>query len=144
MDRVKLVEKHACRLQDLIDELKRRPEAFECGALACFVGIVRGLAKDGSKVKKLIYEAWREKALETLQKIRDEILRENQNVKDLLLYHVVDELEPGEETLFIVALGKHRQDALNAVHKALERIKVEPPIWKKEVTERGAYWIHGN
>jgi molybdopterin synthase catalytic subunit len=55
---------------------------------------------------------------------------------------VIDELEPGDETLFIVAMGKHRQDAINAISQAIEKIKTKPPIWKKEVTDRGAYWVH--
>jgi len=101
---------------------------------------VRSLGKDGSRVQQLIYEAYEKEALKVLRKIRDEILEKNRGVKDLLIYHVIDKLKPGDETLFIAAIGKHRQDSLNAVSQAIEEIKSRPPIWKKELTEKGAYW----
>ncbi|MHC1564417.1 MAG: molybdenum cofactor biosynthesis protein MoaE [Candidatus Hecatellaceae archaeon] len=137
-----MVKKGACEVQRLVEELRKSPDAFECGAITCFIGIVRGHGKKGGSVRKLVYEAWEEEALKALTGIREEILRENSGVKDLLLYHVIDELEPGDETLFIVAMGEHRQDAVNAISQAIEKIKTKPPIWKKEVTDRGAYWIH--
>ncbi len=141
MEKVKIVRRGEIRFQELIEKLKSNPRVFECGAIACFLGIVRGVGKDGSRVKKLFYEAWEEKAFEALTKIREEILSENKNLVDLLIYHVVDELQPGDETVFIVAVGKHRGDAINAVAKTIEEVKTKPPIWKKEYTEKGSYRV---
>ena len=141
LERVKIVRKGEFSLQELVEELKNCPEAFECGAIACFVGIVRGVGKNGSKVQKLSYEAWEEEAVKSLTEIRREILQENKNTKDLLIYHVIGEFKPKDETVFIVAIGKHRHDATNAVRKAIEEIKTKPQIWKKEFTEKGSYWL---
>jgi len=141
VERVKIVRKSEFRLQELVEELKNCPEAFECGAIACYVGIVRGIGKNGSKVQKLSYEAWGEEALKKLTEIRRAILEENKNTKDLLIYHVIDELKPRDEPVFIVAIGKHRHDAIDATKKAIEEIKTKPPIWKKEYTEKGSYWV---
>jgi len=141
LEKVKIVRKNEFKLQELIEGLKKNPKAFECGAIACFMGIVRGIGKNGSRVQKLFYEAWEEEATKILTKIREEILKENKNVIDLLIYHVIDELQPGDETVFIAAIGKHRHDAINAVSKTIEEVKTKPPIWKKEYTEKGSYWI---
>ena len=141
LEKVKIVKKDEVKLQDLVDKLKKDPKIFECGAIACFMGIVRGIGKNGSKVQKLFYEAWEEEAIKTLVEIRDEALRKNKNLKDLLVYHVIGELKPGDETVFIVAAGKHRHDAINAVVDTIEEIKKKPPIWKKEYTEKGSYWV---
>jgi len=144
LERVKIVRRGEFNLQELVEELKKCPEAFECGAIACFVGIVRGVGKNGSKVQKLSYEAWEEEAVKSLTEIRREILQTNKNTKDLLIYHVIDESKPKDETVSIVAIGKHRHDAMNAVRKAIEEIKTKPPIWKKEYTEKGSYWLESN
>jgi molybdopterin synthase catalytic subunit len=141
LERVKIVKKGEVVLQDLVDELKNTSEAFECGAIACYVGFVRGIGKNGSRVQKLSYEAWEEEAVKSLTEIRREILEENGGIKDLLIYHVIDEVKPKDETVFIVALGTHRHEAINAAKKAIDEIKKRSPIWKKEYTEKGAYWI---
>jgi len=141
MDKVKIVRKGSCNLQELFEGLKLSPEALRCGAIACFIGIVRGEGRKGGRVQKLVYKAWEEEALKALEQIREETLRENRGARDLLIYHVVDELEPGDETLYILALGEHRGDALNAVSQALDKVKTKPPIWKKEVTDKGEYWV---
>jgi molybdopterin synthase catalytic subunit len=140
LDKVKIVRRNQIDFQKAIDKLKRGQNTFDCGAIACFIGIVRLLGKDGSKVQQLVYEAYEKEALKVLRKIRAEVLKKNRRVKDLLIYHVIDRLRPGDETLFVAAIGKHRQDSLNAVSQAIEEIKSKPPIWKKEFTEKGAYW----
>ena len=141
MDKVKIVKKDSCSLQELLEGLKRSPEAFKCGAIVCFVGIVRGEGRRGGMVRKLIYEAREKEALKVLGQVREETLRENRGARDLLICHVVDELEPGDETLYILAIGEHGGDALNAVSQALEKVRTRPPIWKKEVTDEGEYWV---
>lgn len=141
MEKVKLIKKDEVRLESLINELKKSPEAYKCGAIVTFIGITRGVGYDGEKLEKLHYEAANDIALKDLEKIRNQILRENENVKDLLIYHVIDDLKPGEDTVYIAALGEHRKEAFNAIIKAIERIKETTPIWKKEYTEKQSNWI---
>lgn len=141
MERVKVVRKGEFGLQELVDEVRNCPEAFECGAIACYVGIVRGVGKNGSKVQKFSFEAREEEVIRTLTEMRRKILEEDKNIKDLLIYLVVDDLEPKDETVFIVAIGKHRYDAINATKKAIDEIKTKQPIRKKEYTEKGSYWV---
>jgi molybdopterin synthase catalytic subunit len=37
----------------------------------------------------------------------------------------------------------HRADAFEGCRYAIERIKVEVPIWKKEFTTSGPVWLEG-
>jgi len=141
MEKVKLVKKGEVNFQLLMDEVKKNPEIEECGAIVSFMGIVRGVGHDGTRVKELYYEAAVDEAVKSLKEIREQTLKKNKDVKELLIYHVIDTLKPGEETIYILAAGKHRQDAFNASIQALEEVKKKPLIWKKEITEKQAYWV---
>ena len=78
-----------------------------------------------------------------MMEIREDILKKYEDLVELLIYHVVDELEPGEQTVFIVAAAKHRDSAFKACREAIDRVKAEAPIWKKEVSEGEQHWIVG-
>lgn len=141
MDKVKLVKKGEVRLDALIEELKKNPEAYKCGAIVAFIGITRGVGHDGAKLKKLHYEAANEMTLKDLKKVRSQILNKNEKVKDLIIYHVIADLKPGEDTVYILALGEHRKETFNAAIQTLEKIKESTPVWKKEYTEKQSYWV---
>lgn len=141
MNKVKIVRKGEVKLQDLVGAVKRTEGFDTCGAIVVFNGVVRGVGHDGSRVKALSYEAYEDLALRELDRVRLKVMGSRPNLVELLIYHVVDELKPGEDTVFIVAAGAHRDDAFKAAMEALERVKTEVPIWKKEVTERGSVWI---
>ena len=133
MDKVKLVKRRKTKVQTLIDELKKNSDTDECGAIVCFIGIVRGTGHNGAKVKELHCEADKKNAVKSLEEIRERIL-EDRNVKELLIHCPIGILKPGEETLFIAAAGKHRQNAFNAANQALEEVNRKAPIRRKEVT----------
>ncbi len=56
-------------LQDIIEKAKESPEFQKTGAIALFIGVVRGENQKGEKVQKLELEAYEEKANEVLTKI---------------------------------------------------------------------------
>ncbi len=141
MEKIKLVKKGEVQIESLIDELKKNSEAHLCGAIVAFIGITRGIGQDGSELNKLHYETANEMALHDFKDIRAQILKENKHVKDLMIYHVIDDLKPGEDTVYILALGEHRKETFNATIQTLERIKETTPIWKKEYTEEQSYWV---
>ncbi|AEH25303.1 molybdenum cofactor biosynthesis protein MoaE [Pyrococcus yayanosii] len=134
--------------------LFRKPEDFdiekavslvsspEVGGVVIFLGKVRE-ENFGRRVLKLIYEAYEEMALAEMERIREEALRKFP-LKDILIWHRVGELEIGENTILIVAAGKHRKEAFEACSWVVDEVKRRVPIWKKEVTEEGEFWIEGN
>jgi len=50
-------------------------------------------------------------------------------------------LSPGELAVVIAASTPHRAEAFAACRHAIERLKADVPIWKKEVYADGAVWV---
>jgi molybdopterin synthase catalytic subunit len=132
--------KGAVTLQELIEDVKRGPQAHRIGCILTFTGVVRGMAKDGSKVLRLEYEAYAEAVEAKLEKIA-EGLKRVPGVVDVRIYHFIGSLTVGEETVHIVVAAEHREEGFKALREAIERLKAEAPVWKKEHTEKGSYWV---
>lgn len=141
MDKVKLIKRGEMTIQQLIQEVKKHERAKECGAIVSFIGFVRGIGHDGAPLEKIEYQADFEYALKSLEQIRERMLKKYPDVKDLYIYHVIDALNVGEDILLMVAIAGHRKEAFLAVQEAINVLKEETPIWKKEYTQKGKYWI---
>ncbi len=109
------------------------------GAIASFLGIVRGFAR-GRKVDHLEYDAYPEMAVAKMRQIGDEI-RARWPVDRIAIVHRVGRLGVGEASVAIAVASPHRHEALEACAYAIERLKQIVPIWKKEVWSDGAEWI---
>lgn len=124
------------------DLLRRLREDLceEIGAIGCFIGVVKAISREGEKVKFLSCEA-AEDAAKKLQEIAAEIERKP-NIKRVMIHHIVDQLTPGEDIVYVLVAGKKREGVFKVLPEIMNRVKTEVPIWKKEVTERREYWIH--
>ncbi|MEM1726853.1 MAG: molybdenum cofactor biosynthesis protein MoaE [Nitrososphaerota archaeon] len=129
-------------LEEILRRVRENPELSEAGAIACFIGIVRGRSSRGEAVRKLVLEAYREEAERSLEKIAKELL-ERPGIVDVRIHHIVGELEVGEDIVYIIVAGDHREEVFRALKDAVERMKKEAAIWKKEITDRGEYWVSG-
>lgn len=127
-------------LYDLLKKIKAHPEAYKAGAIGCFIGIVRGVGADGSKVEKLEYDTEKELAEKELRKIAEEIA-DRPEIIDVSIHHNVDIVKTGEDILYVLVLGKHRKEAFWGVQRAVDELKKRAPIWKKEHTVKGSRWI---
>lgn len=127
-------------LQDLIEEVKSGPQAHRIGCILTFIGIVRGVARDGSKVVKLEYEAYTEVAKSKLEEIvRD--LKKIEGIVDVKIHHFIGSRSVGEDIVYIVVAAEHREEGFKVLREAIERLKNEVPIWKKEYTTSSSYWV---
>ncbi|MGD8375751.1 MAG: molybdenum cofactor biosynthesis protein MoaE, partial [Acidobacteriota bacterium] len=61
----------------------------------------------------------------------------------IVLIHRVGTLEVGEVAVLVAVCAPHRGEAFDACREAMERVKHEAPIWKKEHFEGGEAWIEG-
>lgn len=129
-------------VEQVMDEVRRHPDSKRGGAMATFVGVVREdpAESSGSKVRYLEYEAFGEVAVQKLQELRDELAK-REGVVDVSIHHVVDRLGVGEDSLIVVVLGTRRKFVFPVLEEAVERVKKEVPIWKKEYTSENAYWV---
>ncbi|WP_297464693.1 molybdenum cofactor biosynthesis protein MoaE [Thermococcus sp.] len=114
----------------------------EAGAYVFFLGRVRNESR-GRKVEKLIYEAYPEMAEAEMERIREEAL-ERFPIIDILIWHRYGELDVGEDTILIIASAGHRKEAFEACSWAIDEVKKRVPVWKKEVTDGGTFWIEGD
>lgn len=129
----------------MINNAKKEPSFKKAGAITLFIGIVREEAKKGEKVEKLQLEAYEEKANQTLAEICDD-LRKKPGVTDVEIHHMLGEFSPGEDLVYVLVAGSHRQNIFPILQEAVERYKREAPIFKKEhvITQKGekkAYWL---
>jgi molybdopterin synthase catalytic subunit len=108
------------------------------GAVATFSGTVRD-SFQGRRVLHLEYEAYDPLALKVLREIGAGV-RARLGVGRIAIVHRTGRLEIGETSVAIAVSAPHRRVALEACGEAIERLKAELPVWKKEFFEDGAVW----
>ncbi len=109
------------------------------GGVVTFSGSVRNATR-GRAVKKLEYEAYGAMAEKLFRRIGDEARQRWPGVR-LAIVHRVGTLEPGALAVVLAASAPHRQDAFAACQFAIERLKQDAPIWKKEFFDDGEVWV---
>lgn len=109
------------------------------GGLVTFSGAVRDQTK-GRRVLRLEYEAYPPMALKKLEEIAAEAAARWPGAR-VAIHHRVGTLLPGELAVVIAAAAPHRKEAFRACEHAIDRLKQDVPIWKREVFEDGEVWV---
>jgi molybdopterin synthase catalytic subunit len=118
-----------------IEEVVARAKRPDAGAVVTFLGTVRDDGISGMEV-----EAYREVALEELEKIR-EVAMERFDLKSVDVIHRVGTLSVGDEIVLIVCTAAHRSAAFRGCEHVIDEIKRRAPIWKKEIRAEGERWV---
>lgn len=124
-----------------IEHVERAVAHPDCGADLVFVGRVRGVYK-GQTVLRLEYEAYEEMAIRCMQKIADDA--NSQFEARVAIVHRVGVVMPNEVSVVIAVSTPHRAASYDASRFVLEALKRDVPIWKREITDTGAFWKHNN
>jgi molybdopterin synthase catalytic subunit len=122
-----------------LDDVVREVASEEAGAIATFTGTARRHSR-GRIVKYLDYEGYEGMAEEMMERLADG-LKERYDVQSIAIHHRVGRVELGEPSVVIAVSAAHRADALAACRDAIDILKVDVPLWKKEVYEGGEEWI---
>lgn len=143
--RVGVTKKGKFSLLDMIKNVKSKTDFQKAGAIALFIGLVRGETLKGDKVQKLELEAYEEKANEILASICND-LKKKQGIVDVQIHHLLGEFSVGEDLVYVLVAGDHRKNVFPVLEEAVERYKKEAPIFKKEYIMDGksktrAYWV---
>jgi len=126
-------------VQALNDLVKRASD----GAVVTFDGIVRDNF-DGRSVRALEYEAYAEMAEKKMAEIGTEVQRKFE-VGEIAIVHRLGHLEIGESSIVIAVAAPHRHAAFEACAYAMDRVKEDVPVWKKEFFADGdAHWVNQN
>lgn len=122
-----------------IDEALGRLLKPGVGAVVIFLGVVRGESR-GRAVEGVEIEVYDEMAVRQLEAIRREAL-ERFGVDEVLIIHRFGSLKAMERIMMIAVGAAHRAEAFEACRYIIESIKRRVPIWKKEVTSEGDFWV---
>ena len=118
----------------LVRAVRAHPDIHKAGAILTFTGVVRGEAL------ALEFDIYEGEAQQRISSIAHD-LTTIEGIVDAKIYHKSGRVNRGEDIVYIVVAAAHRQEGFKALRDAIERIKKEVPIWKKELTERGDKWV---
>jgi molybdopterin synthase catalytic subunit/molybdopterin converting factor small subunit len=106
------------------------------GAIVTFQGVTR-------EVASLDYEAYREMAEERIAAILVDCA-ERHGLLAAAAEHRVGSVAQGEPGVVVAVSAGHRGEAFDGAREAIDRIKAEAPIWKREIDAAGAgSWVEG-
>jgi len=100
------------------------------GAVVLFLGTVRD-SHAGRRVEKLTYSAYETMARAGLARIVADLEAAQPDLRAAIV-HRLGEVPLGEASVAIAVASPHRPAAYDASRTALERLKAEVPIWKRE------------
>ena len=124
------------------NELLAAVRKDESGAVVLFHGVARNNS-EGRSVIALEYDAYPSLAEKKLREVASEV-RRRWPVTAIAVLHRTGRLAIGETSLLVAVSSAHRQEAFEACHYAVDRIKQIVPVWKKEIWEDGTgEWVPG-
>jgi molybdopterin synthase catalytic subunit len=100
------------------------------GGIDIFIGTVRE-TNDGKSVSSIEYSSYVPMAEDLLRRIEAEI-RAKWTVGNVAIVHRIGLLRVGEISVVTAVGAPHRAEAFEACRVAIERVKADVPIWKKE------------
>jgi MoaE-MoaD fusion protein len=96
------------------------------GAIVSFQGVTR-------VVERLDYEAYEEMAGERIGEIMEECMATH-GLCGAAVEHRVGSVPLGEPSVIVAVSAPHREEAFAGAREAIDRLKAEAPIWKREHT----------
>ncbi|MEM9914426.1 MAG: molybdenum cofactor biosynthesis protein MoaE [Planctomycetota bacterium] len=119
------------------------PTIDSCGGECVFLGRTRGETHpDHGPLLRLDYEAY----APMVEKLLDQLARDVADAHgcaSVRLVHAVGPVAVGEASVVVQTLAGHRAEAFAACRQAIDRLKAELPIWKREIWENGQTFVDG-
>ncbi len=105
------------------------------GAIVTFQGVTRD-------VERLDYEAYMPMAEQRIAAILIDVLAAHE-IEAAAAEHRVGAVPLREPSVIVAVAAAHRGPAFAAAREAIDRIKAEAPIWKREIESGRASWVEG-
>jgi len=109
----------------------------DIGAVASFVGLVRG---EGEAVSAMTLEHYPGMTEKQISKLVEEAARRWQ-LERVTVLHRVGRLNPGDRIVFVGVAARHRGDAFAACEFLIDWLKTQAPFWKLEEGKAGEHWV---
>ena len=117
----------------------RALQADAVGAIALFVGTVRGLSSDNG-VTAMTLEHYPRMTESELERIEADA-RARWPLEDVTIIHRVGRLEAGDQIVLVGAASPHRQAAFDAAQFIMDFLKTDAPFWKAEERGDKTSWV---
>jgi molybdopterin synthase catalytic subunit len=130
-----------------LNDLLARITLTSTGAAAIFAGMVRGQTSrgDAHETEYLEYEAYVPMAEEKMKQVAEEIRARWPIVEGIAIVQRIGKLYPKTPTVLIACTAAHRDTGVfEAARYGIDRLKEIVPIWKKEVSSTGEFWVEGD
>ena len=114
-----------------LDEVYQLADDPANGAVVVMSGTVRDRT-DGQAVAYLEYQAYEPMAMRVFAQIGWEIRKQWPDANRVVIYHRVGKLKIGEISVLVAVGCPHRGEAFTACKYAIDTLKHQAPIWKKE------------
>jgi molybdopterin synthase catalytic subunit len=135
-----LISPDSCRLSFaplLLDEVYNLADTGANGAVVLMSGTVRNQTA-GKPVLYLEYQAYEPMAIATFRQIAQHIRKEWPETNRVVIHHRTGKLQIGEISVLVAVGCPHRAEAFAACQYAIDTLKHNAPIWKKE------FWADGS
>ncbi|HUB76012.1 MAG TPA: molybdenum cofactor biosynthesis protein MoaE [Solirubrobacteraceae bacterium] len=120
-----------------VEGLRRAVVREGAGAVVVFCGVTR-------EVARLDYEAYVEMAQEQLARIAERARAEH-GLEAIAIEHRVGAVALGEPSVVVAVAAAHRDAAFAGARAAIDAVKEQAAIWKREVGHDGsARWVEGS
>jgi len=129
-----------------LNDLLARITLTSTGAAAIFTGMVRGETKRGDEhaTEYLEYEAYIPMAEAKMKQVADEIREKWPIIEGIAIVQRIGKLYPKTPTVLIACSAAHRDTGVfDAARYGIDRLKEIVPVWKKEVSPNGEFWVEG-
>ncbi len=111
------------------------------GAIVLMSGMVRNQT-DGQPVVALEYQAYEPMAMQVFKQIAAEIRQRWADITHVVIHHRTGKLVVGEISVLVAIGSPHRGEAFAACQYAIDTLKHNAPIWKKEHWQNGSTsWV---
>jgi molybdopterin synthase catalytic subunit len=130
-----------------LNDLLARVTLSSTGAAAIFAGMVRGETSRGEahQTQYLEYEAYIPMAESKMKQVAEEIRARWPIVEGIAIVQRIGKLFPKTPTVLIACTAAHRDTGVfDAARYGIDRLKEIVPIWKKEVSPNGEFWVEGD
>lgn len=130
-----------------LNDLLAQVTLTSTGAAAIFTGMVRGKTSRGDmhETEYLEYESYIPMAEAKMKQVADEIRAKWPVVEGIAIVQRIGKLYPKTPTILIACTAAHRDTGVfDAARYGIDRLKEIVPIWKKEVSPNGEFWVEGN
>ena len=129
-----------------LNDLLAKITLTSTGAAAIFTGMVRGETRRGAShdTEYLEYEAYVPMAEAKMKQVAEEIRMKWNSIEGIAIVQRIGRLYPKTPTVLIACTAAHRDTGVfEAARYGIDRLKKIVPIWKKEVSPGGQYWVEG-